>query len=442
VLRARAAATVVVMVMFASAGAAGIASARPKGPPIADPCAARPLGHAHCNILVLTDATAWRGMTSGAALKLPPLTLPRLGPTTSTTRRATTTSSTTTTTVPAIKGFGPADLRSAYGLTTSSAAGGANQVIAVIEGASAPSAENDLAVYRSHFGLSACTRGDGCLRIVDQNGGSSTPSSDDLWALETAADLDMASAICPGCKLLVVQANTDGLADMAAANATAAQLGATVINNSWGWADSSDPAAKDDSAYAHAGAVTVAASGDFGYSPEDGYPEGVALFPAASPHVVAVGGTSLIRASSTRGWAETAFDRATSGCATVYDKPSWQAGVPCSTGRGTSDVAAVADPLTGVAVYDSTGYGGKHGLMTAGGTSVSSAVVAGVYALASNAASLGSNAAAQLYLHESSLNDVTAGNNGSCPDAPPRCNAGPGWDGPTGNGTPEGTSAF
>jgi subtilase family serine protease len=312
----------------------------------------------------------------------------------------------------------------------------------VIEGASAPNAEGDLAVYRSHFGLPACTHVDGCLRIVDQTGGSSVPPSDTLWALETAADLDMASAICPGCKLLVVQANSDGLADLAAANNTAARLGATVINNSWGWADSSDPGAKDESAYVHAGAVTVAASGDFGYGPENGNPEGVALFPAASPHVVAVGGTSLTKASSARGWAETAWNKAASGCATVYDKPSWQASVPCTTGRGTSDVAAVADPLTGVAVYDSTGYNGRSGWMTAGGTSVSSALVAGVYAVAGDAAALGGEAPHQLYAHASSLNDVTAGSNGTCSEAPARCNAGPGWDGPTGNGTPAGASAF
>ncbi|MBV9040446.1 MAG: hypothetical protein JOZ68_05555, partial [Acidimicrobiia bacterium] len=253
----------------------------------------------------------------------------------------TTVASTTTTTTPPILGFGPAELQSAYAVDSSSSS---SDTIAVVEAGGAPSAESDLSVYRSHFGLPECSTASKCLQIVDESGGSSQPPPDDVWALETAADLDMASAICPGCHLLLVRANTETLRDLAIANNTAASLGAAVINDSWAWDDGSDPGTSDQTAYTHSHAVTVAASGDYGYATDSGHPEGIAEFPADSPNVVAVGATSLVRDSSARGWTETAFSKSGSGCSTEYAKPSWQVAVACSSGRATADIAAVADP--------------------------------------------------------------------------------------------------
>jgi hypothetical protein len=436
---------------------------RRDGGAVLAPCASPAPAHPRCNLLVLANTRAWRG-TGTASAGLPPLTLPGapglptfptfppltfppatipnlLGPapTSTTVAPTTTVASTTTTTAPPILGFGPAELQSAYAVEAGTAT---SDVIAIVEGGGAPSAESDLGVYRSHFGLPECSTANGCLQIVDENDRSTQPPPDDVWALETAADLDMASAMCPACHLLLVQASAETLADLATANNTAAALGAAVIDDSWAWDDGSDPGTLDDTAYTHAGAVTVAAGGDFGYSTDNSHPEGVAEFPADSPNVVAVGGTSLTRDSSARGWTESAFSRSESGCSTHFAKPSWQASLPCSFGRATADVAAVADPTTGVAIYDSQGYLGEHGWMVAGGTSVSSAIVAGVYGAAGNAAALASGAPQHLYEHAADLHDVTVGSNGDCPDAPARCTAAPGWDGPTGNGTPAGVAAF
>jgi len=181
-------------------------------------------------------------------------------------------------------------------------------------------------------------------------------------------------------------------------------------------------------------------SGDSGYGVE---------FPAASNHVVAVGGTSLTRNTSARGWSESAWSGAGSGCSAFYSKPSWQTDPSCAA-RMEADVSAVADPNTGVAVYDSYGSSNGQNWYVFGGTSVASPIIASVFGLAGNAGTV--NYAAQLlYTHAGSLFDVTSGGNGSCSGrrkhggssgAAYFCTAGPGYDGPTGLGTPNGTAAF
>ncbi|NUR00066.1 MAG: peptidase S8, partial [Streptomyces sp.] len=214
----------------------------------------------------------------------------------------------------------------------------------------------------------------------------------------------------------------------AAVNQAAKTSGVVAISNSYGGSDASD--ANYGSYYNHPGIAVTASSGDSGYG---------ASYPADSHYVTAVGGTSLKTASNTRGWTETAWSGAGSGCSAYNTALSGAASF--NTGcakRAEADVSAVADPSTGVAVYDSTANQGQSGWMVFGGTSVSSPVIASVFALAGNTATIDNN---YPYTHASSLNDVTSGSNGSCPTTQ-WCNARTGWDGPTGLGTPNGIGAF
>ena len=320
-------------------------------------------------------------------------------------------------------GYGPADLRSAYGLTSS---GSSTQTIAIVDAYDDPNAEADLGVYRSQYGLAACTTANGCFKKINQTGGTSYPRANGGWAQEISLDLDMASAICPGCRILLVEASSNSFANLSAAVDEAAKLGATVISNSYGGSEYSSEVT-DQQHYNHPGIAITVSSGDNGYGVE---------FPAASQYVTAVGGTSLRRASNARGWTETVWNGAGSGCSAYIAKPSWQAD-GCAR-RTVAVVSAIADPNTGVAVYDSYAYRGASGWMVFGGTSVAAPVIASVYALAGNASSL--TYGSYPYSHTSSLFDVTSGSNGSCGTY--LCTGTIGFDGPTGLGTPNGTGAF
>jgi hypothetical protein len=324
-------------------------------------------------------------------------------------------------------GYGPSDLASAYALPST---GGANQTVAVVDAGDDPNAESDLAVYRSAYGLPACTTANGCFRKVNQSGTASPLPSDFGWAPEISLDLDMVSAVCPGCHILLVESNDPLMNNMGASVDTAVGLGATEVSNSYGAAEQNDmtPVIPD---YQHPGVAIVASSGDTGF--------GVPNFPADLTSVVAVGGTSLSRASNTRGWTESVWSNGSSGCSAWVAKPSWQTDPHCP-GRTVGDVAAVADPNTGVAVYDT--YNGEPGWLVAGGTSAASPVIAGIIALAGNPARYPD--ASCLYAHTSQLNDVTSGDNVTTTDCGGDylCNGGPGYDAPTGNGTPAGIGAF
>jgi subtilase family serine protease len=330
------------------------------------------------------------------------------------------------------RGLGPADLRSAYlppvGGVSPSDTGGSGQTIAVVVAYDYPSAEADLGVYRATFGIPACTTANGCFRKVNQRGGTSAPRTNCGWGQEAALDLQMASAICPNCHLLLVEADDSGLANLGAGVSTAVALGATVINNSYGGSEFSGETSLA-SAYDHAGIAITASSGDAGY--------GVQV-PAAFGSVVAVGGTSLVR--GTGGWSETTWSGAGSGCSAYVAKPAWQLDTGCAQ-RTVADVSAVADPNTGVAVYDSNRCQGLKGWLVFGGTSVASPIVAGVFAVAGNATLTAGPASSFLYASPSSLHDVTSGSNGACGGSY-LCTAGPGYDGPTGLGTPNGVGAF
>jgi subtilase family serine protease len=323
-------------------------------------------------------------------------------------------------------GLFPADLVSAYKLPSATA--GSGQTIAIVDAFDDPTAEADLGVYRSQFGLPACTTANGCFRKVNQNGGTAPPAVDGGWAQEISLDVDMVSAICPNCHILLVEASSASFANLGAAVNRAATMGAKAISNSYGGSDSSD--ATNGSFYNHPGIAVTASSGDGGFGVE---------YPASSRFVTAVGGTTLTRNSTTRGWGETAWSGAGSGCSRFNTQLSGQTTtVTGCARRAVADVSAVANPSTGVAVYDSTAFQGLSRWLVFGGTSVSSPIIASVFGLAGNASSTTNNFP---YAHTGSLFDVTSGSNGSCSPSQ-LCTARAGWDGPTGLGTPNGTGAF
>jgi subtilase family serine protease len=355
-------------------------------------CAPQPAGYASCDAKVVTDG-------KGAPLAT-------AGP----------------------RGYWPADLQRAYALPSSTA--GTGQTIAIVDAYDAPSAESDLAVYRSQFGLPPCTTANGCFRKVNQNGTKSYPKRNAGWAQETSLDLDMASAICPNCKILLVEATNNSLVNLGTAVNRAALMGANTISNSYGSLEFSSEASYESSYYNHPGVAITVSSGDSGYGAE---------FPAASRYVTAVGGTTLsYDVAAQARVSETAWSGAGSGCSSYITKPAWQSDAGCSR-RTVADVSAVANPATGVAVYDSFPYQGTSGWMVFGGTSVSAPIVAGVYALAGNSSSL--TYGSYPYSHSGSLLDITSGSNGSCGGSY-LCTAGSGYDGPTGLGVPAGSGAF
>lgn len=338
-------------------------------------------------------------------------------------------------------GYGPADLQSAYVLP--SATSGTGKVVAIVDAYNDPNALSDVNTYRAQFKiptLAICTypsptssgNNQPCFSKVNQKGqASSYPKNNGGWAQEISLDLDMVSAVCPKCSILLVEASSSTFANLGTAVNKAAALGATEISNSYGGGESSSDLSYDANYFNHPGIAITASSGDGGYGVE---------YPAASQYVTAVGGTSLTGAITT-GWSQTAWSGAGSGCSAYDPQPSWQKSVAninsvCAR-RAVADVSAVADPNTGVAVYDSYTYQGVGGWLVFGGTSVASPLIASVYALAGNAVTYGSYP----YNHTSSLNDVTSGSNGSCGTSV-LCNAAPGWDGPTGLGTPNGLGGF
>ena len=309
-------------------------------------------------------------------------------------------------------GFKPADIVAAYGL-----GGGAGQTVAIVDAYNDPTAEADLGVYRSQFGLTACTTANGCFKKVSQTGTSTLPATNASWAQEISLDVDMVSAACPGCHILLVEATTPSLANLATAvNTAAATAGVVAISNSYGGGDQAEL-----SAYNHAGIAITASTGDSGYGVQS---------PASYPHVIAVGGTT--------GFTTSAWSGAGSGCSTINPKPAWQTTATSCSGKANADVSAVADPNTGVAVYDSTPSRGSSGWLVFGGTSVASPIIASTYALGGN---LSGYPAQYTWAHTANLRDVTTGSNGTCTTTV-WCTAGVGWDGPTGLGTPNGLLAF
>jgi len=340
------------------------------------------------------------------------------------------------------KGYDPADLQSAYNLP--SASQGAGQTVAIVDAYDDPNAESDLATYRSHYGLPACTTANGCFKKVNQTGGSSYPEASASWSVEISLDLDMASAACPNCHILLVEATSNTDANLFTAENEAVTLGATEVSNSWGGEEFSGESS-DDSYFHHTGVPISASAGDSGYEVE---------YPAASQYVIAVGGTALTKASGK--WTETAWGGTGSGCSKYEPRPPWQAANSVCEKRTNNDVAAVASTETPVSVADSYKLPKEFvieekGWTLVGGTSVSSPLIAGTMALA-NAYTRSFGGANALYKEASQngtgvLDDVTSGNNWEFKktktEEPKSCGnylciAGPGYDGPTGLGSPYG----
>ncbi len=389
-------------------------------------------------------------------------------------------------------GLTPADLASAYGYSPT--AGGSGQTVGVVDAFDDPRLEEDLAVFDSHYGLPACTRANGCFQKVNQEGAQAPlPAADKVgWSVEISLDVEAVHSVCPACKIVLVEAGSESLADLARGVDEAVQLGAGEISNSYG-APETEMRSAERAAYQHPGTVIAAASGDSGYLNWDMFAEAFATpevldAPASLASVVAVGGTSLKLASNgarrresvwnNSGWPSRAsqfkqFSAAGGGCSTVSTAPTWQqstaawSSTTCGTGRLDNDVAAVADPFTGFDVYDSYVYreGFSPGWLTIGGTSLSSPIVTALFALAGGAHGV-AYPAATLYGHlgqSSALYDVARGGNGYCdaeanvPCGEPEvnallgnvdcqgttaCDAAAGFDGPSGVGTPNGLAAF
>jgi hypothetical protein len=322
-------------------------------------------------------------------------------------------------------GFGPSSLLSAYKLPSG---GGTGTTIAIVDAYDDPNAASNLATYRAQYGLG--TLASGQFKKVSETGSTtSLPAANAGWAEEESLDVDMVSAIAPKANIILVEASSASYADLGKAVNEAVALGAKFVSNSYGGSQSSSDNTYSSSYYNHPGVAITASTGDSGYEVE---------FPAASRYVTAVGGTSLKTSSTTRGWTETAWSGAGAGCGSYDTKPSWQTTTTSCSFKANADVSAVADPNTGVAVYDT--YGGDPGWEVFGGTSVASPIIASVYALGGTPGS-STYPAADPWAHTGSLFDVTSGSDGSCSTAK-WCTATTGWDGPTGLGTPNGTTAF
>jgi hypothetical protein len=328
-------------------------------------------------------------------------------------------------------GLSPANLRDAYGIQSDSA--GMRQTVAVVTAYDDATAETDMGTYRSEFSIPACTTANGCFSKVNETGGATYPPAGPIgWSLATAESLDMISAVCPNCHIVLVEATTTAITDLGAAENEAVSLGAKFVTNTWFTPEASyntSEPAYDSEYFDHPGVAITAPDGNgAGYG---------TYYPAASPDVIAVGGTTLTAASGTaRGWTETAWTYTGSGCSPYEPKPSWQTDTGCAT-RMLNDVSAVADPSgSPVAFYDTS----SGGWAEAGGNIAAAAIIAATYALAGTPAA-GTNPASYPYAHPDLINDITSGSDGTCP-VTYWCTAGIGYDGPTGLGTPASTIPF
>jgi subtilase family serine protease len=317
--------------------------------------------------------------------------------------------------------FTPADIQKAYKLQGLKSNG---RTVAIVDGYGYSGLESDLAKFRSTYGLPACTTANGCLTIIDEHGGTNYPPDNSGWDLEQALDVDMVSSACPDCKIVMVQAQLTTQDFLTAENTAAGWPGVVAVSNSW-----TDGQMSNNSAMDHPGIAITAATGDGGFDGGE--------WPADDTNVVGVGGTSVFPDGSSRGYHETVWNGAGSGCGT-NQKPAWQnkANTTCNT-KADGDIAGPADPSNGgLNIYCGSFCGGFEQV---GGTSEATPMIAAVYALSGKTKGY---PAKFVYTkkHRKHLYDVTSGSNGGC--GVPVCTARKGWDGPTGMGTPKGVKAF
>lgn len=320
----------------------------------------------------------------------------------------------------------PADIQAAYNLP---AGAGAGMTVGIVDATDDPKAASDLAKFRARYHLPPCTAASGCFRKVNERGGATPPHfRDPGWGVEISLDLDAVSAACPNCHILLVEAKFPDLRNLGLAENTAVRLGADVVSNSFGTDEFTGMRPAAAKYFRHPGVPIVASTGDFGFT--------TASFPAVLQNVIAVGGTRLIRAPGTaRGWTEKAWRGAGSGCSAYIPKPAWQTDKHCLM-RTVADVSADAAPKSGLVVNDSFGFPGK---LRVGGTSLSAPLIAAMIAMAGNTTTIKN--ASGIYANAGALNDVVGGSNGFC-GRDYLCTGQPGYDGPTGMGTPNGLGAL
>jgi subtilase family serine protease len=337
-------------------------------------------------------------------------------------------------------GYGPNQFLGAYNLPGSAPS---TRTIAIVDAYDDPNIYSDLTTYSQTFGLPTLPKCIGsypwsnppCFAKVNQNGGSSPlPARNSVWATEISLDVEIAHAICKNCSIYLVEAKSAFNSDMYNAEDQAAKFG-TIISNSWGEGEYPGEI-NDDIHFYHPGKAITFSSGDNGYGPQ---------YPAASPYVTAVGGTTLNVNGITRS-SETVWSGTGSGCSSWESQPYFQNGLVLSvcSNRIIADVSADADPNTGAAIYDSIPYYGYKGWFQVGGTSLSSPIIAGTYATGAGISpSIQANSIPYsnvLPYPSSIIYDITSGSNGGCGNV--LCIAGPGYDGPTGLGTPNTNAAF
>lgn len=399
-------------------------------------------------------------------------------------------------------GLTPIDFSTAYGFTQTSAS--SSQTIGIVDAYNDPNISSDLNTFDTNYGLPACGLGT-CLKVVGETGSASSLPADDTsgWSVEESLDVEAVHSICHACKIILVEANSSSLTDLGTSVDEAVTLGATEVTNSYGGAEAGTQSAA--AYYNHPGVVITASAGDNGYYDFDylggeGASENMADVPSAYNTVVAVGGTSLYLNQTGGRQSEAVWNdngvksyneqlsgyvmgATGGGCSQVYAAKSWQKGLSnwsdtgCGTDRLVSDVSADADYLTGFDVYDSYTCGAcvsSAGWYTIGGTSLASPIIASLFGLAGGAHGV-QYPALTLYGHlgTSALYDVTVGGDGYCAGegaaacgdnnstsspytvdcdynlagtaispGDVACDAGPGYDGPTGVGAPNSLSAF
>jgi subtilase family serine protease len=299
-------------------------------------------------------------------------------------------------------GLSPTTIKTVYNYPTNLTAG-AGKTIAIVDAYDDPTAESDLAVFSSIFGLPACTTANGCFTKVNQTGGTSYPRKDAGWALEISLDIQWAHAIAPGARILLVEASSNSFANLLAAE-DYARAHAQYVSNSWGGSEFSGESSYD-SHFAQLGVSFFVSSGDSGLP---------AQYPSASPNVISVGGTTLNFNSSGGFTTETGWSGSGGGCSAYETATSAQSSfsqyghVNCAGKRATPDVSLDADPASGVSVYDSTRYQGQAGWFKVGGTSASSPMWAGRSAVAGATVN-----SAYVYGSFITYRDITMGSNGA-----------------------------
>lgn len=334
-------------------------------------------------------------------------------------------------------GLSPAVLTAAYNLPAVTFSSSNRPIIAIVAAYHNPNIYSDLTYYSNYFQLPVLPLCDGhiarssvaCFQQVDQNGTSTFPSVSPSWAMEIALDVEVAHAVCPDCSILLLEAENPLLKNLGQAEYTAAAMGADAISNSWGVREYFNEAS-NNIYFQHPQVAVVASVGDGGYGVE---------YPAASRYVASAGGTTLNVDANGNFLSETVWNGTGSGCSAFEPKPVWQTDTGCGN-RTVNDVSAVADPDTGAAIYSTLPYLQKTGWFKVGGTSLSSPIIAAVFALANNYSSF-SNPTEVLYNNAAGLRDIISGSNGTCAGSY-LCTAESGYDGPSGLGVPSGLGGF